>query len=384
MTKVAIFTTARSDMTFLTPLIKKMNKEAGIQLLLFVGGAHLKKEYGNTINEIKKLKIKITENFDYLFSGSSKKNISKSLSRAHKKIGKIFEKFSFDFVCVIGDRFENLAQISNAIVYNKPIIHIFGGERTEGVIDEQVRHMITKAAHLHFTMCEEYKKNVINMGEQRFRVHNCGSLSIDNIKSLKKITKKDLFKKLKINYEKPVAIFTYHPVTLEKKISTLKQIKNIFQAIKNYDMQFVITAPGHEHEREEINHFIKKKSKKSNKYIYIKSLGFENLFNLLPYCKFVIGNSSSGCIEVPYFKIPTINIGDRQKGRIFHKSLINCGYNTKEIKKSIDKALSPNFVKKIKKMKYKFGGGDASNKIVKIIKEIKLNEKFMNKRLIFN
>ena len=384
MIKVAIFTTARSEMAFLSPLIKKMNKEAGILPLLFVGGTHLKKEYGNTISEIKKLKIKITENFDYHFSGSSKKNISNSLSKAHKKIGEIFQKFSFDFVCVIGDRFEKLAEVSNAVLYNKPIIHIFGGERTEGVIDEQVRHMITKASHLHFTMSEEYKKNVIQMGEQKFRVHNSGSLSIDNIKSLKKITKKKLFKKLKLNYKKPVVILTYHPVTLEKKIPTLKQIKNIFKAIENYDIQFVITAPGHEHKREEINHFIKKKSEKSNKYIYIKSLGFENLFNLLPYCKFVIGNSSSGCIEAPYFKIPTINIGDRQKGRIFHESLINCGYNTKEIKKSINKALSPNFVKKTKKVKYKFGNGHASNKIVKIIKKIKLNEKFMKKKLIFN
>ena len=111
---------------------------------------------------------------------------------------------------------------------------------------------------------------------------------------------------------------------------------------------------------------------------------YKNLFNLLPHCKFVIGNSSSGCIEVPYFKIPTINIGDRQKGRIFHKSLINCGYNVKEIKKSIDKALSPNFAKKIKKMKYKFGGGNASSKIVNIIKKTKINEKFMKKRLMFH
>ena len=287
-------------------------------------------------------------------------------------------------MCVIGDRFEKLAEVSNAILFNKSILHISGGERTEGVIDEQIRHMITKASHLHFATCEEYKKNIINMGEQKFRVFNSGALTIDNIKAFKKISKKKLFKKLKLNYNKPVAILTYHPVTLEKKISNLQQIKNIFSALNKYNIQYVVTAPGHEYGRDEIERFFKKISQKNKKFFYIKSLGSNNLFSLIPYCKFVIGNSSSGIIEVPYFKIPTINIGDRQKGRIFHKSIINCGYSSKEINNSLKKALSSNFSKKIKKMKYKFGNGNASNIIVKTIKKIKLNENFLRKKLIFN
>ena len=149
-------------------------------------------------------------------------------------------------------------------------------------------------------------------------------------------------------------------------------------------MQFVVTAPGHEYGRDKIESFIKKTLKKNKKLFYIKSLGFENLFSIIPHCKFVVGNSSSGIVEVPYFKIPTINIGDRQKGRIFHKSVISCGYTTSEIKKSLNKALSKNFINKIKKMNYKFGNGDASKKIVKVIKKIKFNEKFLRKRLTSN
>ena len=384
MIKVAIFTSSRSEISSLRPLIEKMRKESKIKPMLFVGGTHLIKKYGRTLDEIEKLKIKVTDYFNYYFAGNTKHNFIKSLTRAHEKIGKIFEKFNFDIVCVIGDRFEKLAEVNNAILFNKPIIHLFGGEKTEGVIDEQVRHMITKASHLHFVTCKEYKKNLLNMGEQEFRVHQSGSLTIDNIKNIKKISQKRLFKKFKLNYIKPVGILTYHPVALENKISTLQQIKNIFNALSEYDMQFIVTAPGHEYGRDKIDNFIKKISEKNTKFFYVKSLGFENLFNLIPHCKFVIGNSSSGIVEVPYFKIPTINIGDRQKGRIFHKSIISCGYASDEIKKSLNKALSRDFINKIKKMNYKFGNGNASNKIVKVIKKIRLDEKFLRKKLISN
>jgi len=384
MIRVAIFTSTRSDMSYLRPLIEKMEKAPKIQPMLFVGGTHLIKEFGNTLGEIKKSKIKITGYFDYYYLGNTKYSLAKSLTNAHEKIAKIFKKFHFDIVCVMGDRFEKLAEVNNAILFNKPIIHLFGGEKTEGVIDEQVRHMITKASHLHFVTCKEYKKNLLNMGEQEFRVHQSGSLTIDSIKNIKKISQKKLFKKFKLNYTKPVGILTYHPVTLENKISTLQQIKNIFNALSEYDMQFIVTAPGHEYGRDKIDNFIRKISEKNTKFFYVKSLGFENLFNLISHCKFVIGNSSSGIIEVPYFKIPTINIGDRQKGRIFHKSIISCGYASDEIKKSLNKALSRDFINKIKKMNYRFGNGNASNKIVKVIKKIKLDEKFLRKKLISN
>ena len=322
MIRIAIFTSARSEMSVLRPLIENMKKDSKIKPMLFVGGSHLIKKYGRTVNEIKKLKIKVTDYFNYYSTGNTRHSFIKSLTNAHEKIGKIFKKYKFDIICVIGDRFEKLAEVNNAILFNKPIIHFFGGEVTEGVIDEQIRHMITKASHLHFVTCETYKKNLINMGEEKFRVHTPGNLTIDNIKNIKKISRKKIFKKFKLDYKKSLGILTYHPVTLENKISTTKQIKNIFNALNKYDMQFVVTAPGHEYGRDKIESFIKKTLKKNKKLFYIKSLGFENLFSLIPHCKFVVGNSSSGIVEVPYFKIPTINIGDRQKGRIFHKSFI--------------------------------------------------------------
>ena len=202
--RVAIFSSTRGDMSILSPLLFRMKKEKGIRPLFFVGGTHLKERYGMTINELNK--IKINDRFDYLSNGEKQISFVKSLANAHLTIGRIFEKYKFDYVCILGDRFEKLAIANNAILYNKPIIHLHGGEKTEGVIDDQIRHMITKASHLHFVICRQYKNNIIKMGENKNRVFNFGSLAIENIKNLKKIDKKKLFKSLKINPFKPLAI----------------------------------------------------------------------------------------------------------------------------------------------------------------------------------
>ena len=170
MKKIAIFTTTRSDISILTPLIKKIRKSKKINYLLFVGGTHLNKDYGSTKKEILSDKITIHGYFDYLVKGDSKKSLSLSLANAHAQINNLFTKHKFDYVCVLGDRFEKMAIVNNAIIYNKPIIHLHGGEITEGVIDNQIRNMISKASHLHFVICESYKKQLMKMGEKRNRI----------------------------------------------------------------------------------------------------------------------------------------------------------------------------------------------------------------------
>jgi len=380
MKKIAIFTTTRSDISILTPLIKKIRKSKKINYLLFVGGTHLNKDYGSTKKEILSDKITIHGYFDYLVKGDSKKSLSLSLANAHAQINNLFTKHKFDYVCVLGDRFEKMAIVNNAIIYNKPIIHLHGGEITEGVIDNQIRNMISKASHLHFVICESYKKQLIKMGEKRNRIFNLGSLAIDLIKSVKKLSKVVLCNNIKINLNIPTVILTYHPVTLEKKISEKLQIKSIFDALKKTNYQIIVTAPGHENGRKIIDDYIKKISTKNKKIIYVKSLGHNLLFNLLPYCKFMIGNSSSGIIEVPFFKIPTINIGDRQKGRFKHTSVINCSYSKNSIQKAIKLASSIKFKKKILKSKFFFGKGNSSEKILRQILKIKINEQLLRKK----
>jgi GDP/UDP-N,N'-diacetylbacillosamine 2-epimerase (hydrolysing) len=370
-------------MSVLIPLILKMRINKKIEPLLFVGGTHLKKKYGKTINEIFDYKLKINRTFDYINQGDTDLNLSQSFINAQKQISNIFRDFKFEYVCVLGDRFEKLSVVNNAIIFKKPIIHLHGGERTEGVIDEQVRHMITKSAHIHFAIHESYKKNIISMGEQKFRVHNSGSLAIDLIKKIKKIKKIDIYKKFKLEKNKDFIILNYHPVTLENTNDEKKKITNIINVLKKFNLQVLITAPGHEQGSYEIFRLIKILTSKDRRFTFIPSIGSKFLFNLIPYSKFMIGNSSSAIIESPYFKIPSINIGNRQKGRFFHENIINVDYKKKNIKKAIDLALSKKFRLKIKKMRYLFGKGKSSNKIIKILLRTKLDKKLIQKRLEF-
>lgn len=190
MKKIAIFTTTRSDISVLAPLIRQIKISNKLDYLLFVGGTHLDLSYGNTKKEILSEDIRIDGYFDYLVKGDSKKKLSSSLANAHLKISNIFSRYHFDYACVLGDRFEKMAVVNNAIIHNKPIIHLHGGEVTEGVIDNQIRNMISKAAHLHFVTSETYKKKLVNMGENKNYIFNFGSLAIDLIKSIKKKEKK--------------------------------------------------------------------------------------------------------------------------------------------------------------------------------------------------
>lgn len=379
MKTIAFFTTARAEFGILSALIKKIDKDSDLDYRLFAGGMHLAPEFGHTIQEIRDEGFRITDTFDFLLQGDQPFDLAKSVGIAVKEAARIFHDYNFDMVCLLGDRFELLAVVTNALLFGKPIIHIHGGETTKGAIDDQVRNMITKAAHLHFTSCAEYAENIIKMGERPQRVFNCGALAIDNIRQLDKIPQEALFKDLGLQKDKPTVLATYHPVTLESNVSPLEQIRNLFAALQAFDLQIVFTAPNMDSGFQEIMDKIQKQVANNADYRYIESLGMRRYFSLLPHCRFVIGNSSSGLIEAPYFKIPTINIGDRQKGRIRHQSVIDTDYSVESIKQGIEKALSAEFRQKIKNMPFKFGDGHAAEKMVDIIKSINIDQDFLRK-----
>ena len=382
MLKIAFFTTSRSEFGILSSLLIKIRKEDGIDYCLFVGGSHLAVELGKTINEIKD-EFEITGTFDFFLNEDSPYSLSKSLGIEQIELANIFREYNFDTICILGDRFELLPIVNTAIIFKKPIIHIHGGETSQGAIDEQVRHMITKAAHVHFVSCDEYKANIRRMGEHESRVFNVGALSIDNIVNNKVIIKSKLFNELKLDKSKNTILLTYHPVTLEYKLEPLTQIKNVLRALDKFNFQVVITAPNIEIDRNIIMGYIENIVNSNKDYHFVESLGINRYLSLIPHCKFVIGNSSSGINEVPFFRIPTINIGDRQKGRIRHESIIDTNYSVSSIVQGIKIALEPNFKKRLKKMKYKFGDGHAAERILKILKDIKINEQFMRKESDF-
>lgn len=372
---IGIFTTARSEFGILLPLLKRLQKNKKFIPKLFVGGTHYLKSFGKTVNEINLNKININGRFDFEKKSSTNFNTSINLSKSTFKIGKIFNNTNLDYTCFVGDRFELIPIVTNSIINKIPIIHIGGGETTLGAIDDQVRNMISKASYLHFTNSKAYSKKLAEMGENSKNIFNVGSPAIDNIKNLKKISKKEIFKKLKLDINKKTILLTYHPETLQSNFTSSHILKNLFKALNHYDFQTVITSPGYDLGSEEIKKNIFKKIKEKINYFYFDSLGFVNYHNILPHCEFIIGNSSSGIIEVPFHKVPTINIGSRQKGRLRHKSIIDVGYSFLEIKKAIDKTMNKRFRKKLSKMKYKFGNGDSCKKIEKIIlKKHRLNK----------
>ena len=368
--KLAFFTSTRSDMTILEPLLNEINKSKSFEYLLFVHGTHLEKNYGNTIKDIKKLNFKISSKFFSVNKLDNELGLVRSLEMTQKGVNRIFNKYKFDSVMILGDRIERLPIVSAALAYRKFIFHIHGGEITTGALDDQVRHMITKSAHLHFTICENYSRNILNMVEEKFRVHNVGSLGVEKILNS--------FKKEKKNNQ---VVLTYHPETLRSYFGWNRNFLKIVNELNKFNFDVIITSPGHEKGSKNQINFIKKIIKNKKKFSFVKSLGVNGYFETLKKSLFVIGNSSSGIIEVPYYRIPTINIGLRQNGRFFHKSVIQCNTSSFSIRKSILIANSKIFRNKIKNMKLHFGNGGASKKILNIIKKYsKDKNKLLNKQ----
>ena len=378
--KIAFFTASRAEFGILSSLIKTVAKSKKFRALLFVGGAHLSTKYGKTINEIKHYQLRINGFFNYIANKNSSTSLAKSMGKATIQLSNIFAKYKFDFVCILGDRYELLPIASNAILFNKPIIHIGGGQDSTGSMDHQVRNMLTKSAHLHFCSCKKYKEKIISMAESSWRVHSVGYLGIDQIKNIKNTSRNKIFNKFGLNEKFPTIIFTYNPATLEKK-PIKDQLSNIFSALEEFSFQVVITSPNSDLYRDKIVSLIKSKIRRKKNYFYFNSLNFLNYQVLLKNCKFIIGNSSSGINEVPYYKIPTINVGIRQDGRLRHPSVIDADYSKKSIIKAIHKAVSNKFNKSISNMKYQLGNGNSSKKILSILSKTKINQKLLRKDL---
>ena len=381
--RVAIFTTTRAEFGILAPLIHCMVKDDVLEPVLFVGGTHLTAEHGDTLKEIQEQGIQIEATFDYLLNGDTSFSLAKSMGIACIELAHLFKQKDFDFVCLLGDRYELLTIVINSIIFKKPMIHLHGGEATEGVIDEQIRHMITKAAHLHFAACAEYAENIRKMGESDSRIFNCGALGIDNIVKMEKMSLEDIGGEIGLDPNAPFALMTYHPVTLEFHVPLKKQLENLFTALNDFNGQLLITAPNMEVDRDIVEGAFMKKARDDRKCFFVKSLGVRKHLSLVRHCEFVIGNSSSGMVEAPFFRIPTINVGDRQKGRIRHESIVDTDYTVDSIRNGIQKALSKSFRTKLKQMEFRFGDGHAAEKMVEIIKSTNISQKFLRKRLDF-
>ena len=372
MKKIAVFTGSRADYSLLKPLMLLLKEDKQIDFKLIVSGSHLSKELGNTWEEIKKDGFDIDFKVRTLSKSDSPSGILESMGNGLKKIALILEKYRPDLMIILGDRYEAMAAAQAAMINKIPLGHIHGGESTFGLIDEAIRHSITKMSHLHFAATETYKKRIIQLGEDPKRVWNVGAPGYDNIEQTTFHNKKKLEKKLKINISFPLFLVTFHPVTLRSKDT--KIFNYLIRELIKKNGTVIITGANADTHGSKIMNMSKEFEKQFSKKVFLfDSLGSSLYLSLMKISSLVAGNSSSGIIEAPYLGIPSLDIGDRQKGRIFSPSVIHSKNNLRDIKKNLIKSLSESH-KNISAKKVSFyGKHGASKKIYRIIKNQKFN-----------
>ena len=385
MRKICVLTATRAEYELLKKILYLLKKSTKFKLELIVTGTHLEKKFGETISQIKKDGFKNFRKFKYLLGNDSVLSITKSVGYGMFKFGKIFRDMKPDLLIVLGDRYELISACYAATLARIPICHLHGGEQTQGIIDDVTRNCITKLSHVHLVATKKYKNRIIQMGENSKYVFNVGGPGVENIKHHKKISKKLLETKYNLKISNSLCLATFHPETLSNKKIEL-QMTPLLEALSNKkNLDIIFTSPnadfGYKKIMSMINNFIKKDFKKR---FYIKSFG-EDYYSIIDHCDFIIGNSSSGILEIPSYKKPSINIGDRQKGREKSLSVIDCKNNKKSIEKAIDKARSKKFLVKLKNVKNPYDNGSTSLKSIKIIENLNykkiLDKKFINLKI---
>lgn len=382
MKKVCIITGTRAEYGLLKPIIDKVYRSKEFELQLVVTAMHLSPEFGLTYREIEKDGYPISSKIEMLLSSDTSVGITKSMGVALIGFADFYDIHKPDIVLILGDRYEMLVAAIAAVMAKIPIAHIHGGEKTEGAVDEAIRHSITKMSQLHFTSTEEYRRRVIQLGEQPYCVYNVGALGIENIRKVKLLCKEELEHQIGFKFSAPTIMVTYHPVTLET-LTAKEQFSNILSVIDKYkEVSVIFTKANADTDGRIINQMIDEYVEKNkDRCVQYASLGQLKYLSALQFCDVVVGNSSSGLIEVPSFHIPTVNIGDRQRGRVCAESVINCGNDTQEIDMAIQKALLDKFRNKLEVVYNPYEKKGTSDEIVKIIssvldKGIEMKKKF--------
>lgn len=343
MRKVCVVTGSRAEYGILKTLMQAIKDDPQLCLQIIATNQHLSKLQGETYREIENdgfvIDYKVPMADDQ--ASDCANTIAKSIGRGITGFADAYETLKPDILVILGDRYEMLAAASAALIYRIPIAHLHGGEITEGAFDDSIRHSITKMSHLHFTSTDEYRKRVIQLGEQPDRVFNVGALGVENIHKLNPMSRKEIETSLNFELTDKCFLITYHPVTLST-LSNETQVLNLLKALDDYrDFHIIFTYSNSDTDSQIIIRRIREYvDHNSDRCIFIPSLGQRRYLSILNHVNAMIGNSSSGIIEVPSFGVPTLNIGDRQKGRIAASSVINCGYSTDDIRKGIAKALS--------------------------------------------
>lgn len=382
MKKICIVTGTRAEYGLLKPVMKKVQESQTMELQLVVTGAHLSPEFGKTYHEIEADGFVNNCKVEMLMSSDTSVGITKSMGIGLIGFADCFDALKPELVIILGDRYEMLMVATAAMIARIPIAHIGGGEITEGAYDDAIRHSITKMSQLHFASTEEYRNRIIQLGEQPERVYNVGALGVENIMCAPLWTKEELEKNIHFEFGSNTIIITYHPVTLEQ-LSSREQFRNLLEVLDHHpELRVIFTKANADTDGRVINQMIDDYvNLHKERCIAFASLGQTRYLSALQFCRAVVGNSSSGIIEVPSFHKPTVNIGNRQQGRLSADSVIQCGYSCEEIETALEEALSTTFNEQIKNCENPYEGKDTSLSIVRFIemfleKETSVKKKF--------
>ena len=374
MRKVCVVTGTRAEYGLLSRLMWLIRADHDLTLQIIATNMHLSPEFGLTYKEIEADGFTIDKKVPMPKLADTSNGIVKSMAIELSGIADAYEELRPDLIVVLGDRYEMLIVATAALVYKIPIAHIHGGEITEGVFDDAIRHAITKMSHLHFTSTEEYSRRVIQLGEQPDRVFYVGSLGVENIKKITLMSKDEIEKSLGFELNKKTVIATYHPVTLTKGNNRIEMDEFLTALDEEKNIRILFTMPnsdtGGAYISEKINEFVARNKERA---IAFTSLGVKRYLSAMSHVAAVIGNSSSGIIEVPSLGIPTLNIGDRQKGRVICDSIISCHSNKDSIRNGLKKVLSEEMAEIAKEVRNPYEKENTAQSIFNVIKSYSLN-----------
>ena len=376
---IAVVSVARSDWGHLVPVLRELRGAPDVRLLLFVGGMHLSDVFGRSVELIEAEGWPIAERIEMLEPSDAPDAIATSIGRGVAGFGHAYARHRPDLVVVLGDRFEMLSAAAAALPFVLPVAHLHGGEVTEGAIDNQIRHSITKCAHLHFVSAETHARRVAGMGEEPWRIHNVGAPGLDRIRTTPRLSRADLAGRLGLAVGDRWLMVTYHPATLEYQ-DTGRHTDELVAALEKIDATFVVTYPNADTAGRTVIARLQELAGRHPRVRLVQNLGDDVYLSLMREADAMVGNSSSGLIEAPSFALPVVNVGARQAGRLRAANVIDVGPERDEILVGIETALAPAFRQGLSGMTNPYGDGHAAARIVRVLRTVELGPTLTRKR----
>lgn len=379
MRTIGVVTVGRSDYGILLPVLRRIQADSDLRLVLFVAGSHLSPEFGLTVREIEQDGFEIAQRIETVLPSDAPEGIARSIGLGLIGFAQAYARLRPDLLLVIGDRFEVFSAVSASLPFAIPVAHIHGGESTEGLIDDPIRHSITKMSHLHFASTEFYARRIIQMGEEPWRVVVSGAPSLDHLRSLSLLSEEALSERFGVDPQDPPLLITHHPVTLEFN-ETEAQVEELLAALEELDRPMIFTYPNADTMGRRVIERIQEFAKQHERARVVANLGTQAFFSLMRDSAAMVGNSSSGIIEAASFKLPVVNIGNRQRGRLHAANVIDVGTTRSEIVAGLRRALSPEFRAGLSDLVNPYGNGDAAEKVVRTLKDVPLDDQLLMKR----